>query len=434
MNHKEKHIKQILTGEYTKDGKPLIKNENHLETVRIYVKLRKKVDRVKTGTLNVDLISIMHLSTFLKDKRFQDATRDDMMDFSTYLEEEKGFNPSSASLYLMKIKRFYKFVSEPDIYANGKMDQRNIQYPTCVRWISEHKGDELPIDSIPSKKVIKKLFNSCKDVRDQVILTSFLDGGLRRGELINLTLKNVGYDPDLKRYYFLLPKKTRGLKTGMRKVQLFLLPSSSSYIRDYLNHHRFKDNPNAPFIYTECNRIHGDKPSDFKIGEVGIFQIIDRIVNTSGVNLHITPHTLRHVSATWCAMKGFNESMLRERFGWSPSSRMPARYVHIANTDMKEKIMNILGIKKEETDDTKEMQPIICWNCEEENPFSYHYCFRCGADLKQDEKEISKKATAVDTGITVQSMMDKDEQFKKQVIKQMAREWAKLQQEKQNSK
>jgi len=64
---------------------------------------------------------------------------------------------------------------------------------------------------------------------------------------------------------------------------------------------------------------------------------------------------------------------------------MPSRYVHLANTDMKNKIMEILGIKKEELKNVDELQPKICWNCNEENPFSYNYCFKCGVNLKQKD-------------------------------------------------
>jgi len=393
LHHKEKHIKQILTGEYTSDNKPLIKNKNHLKQVKEYINLREKVDKVNINTIDADLISILHLSNYLKDKSFKKATRQDIMNFSDYLKEKQGLSESTTSLYLMKLKRFYKYVSEPNMYANGKMDQKDIKYPDSVRWITyEDNGKDLPIDNIPTRKEIKKLFNNCKDVRDQVIICSLLDGGLRKSELIGLKMRNVKFDDDLKKFYFILPKKTRGQKTGQRFIQLFLIGSSTAYFKDYLNHHRYKNNPDAPFIYTEDASVKGNNPEDYKIGEMGITEIIHRIVKDSGIKTHITPHTLRHISCTWCCMKGFNEAMLRERFGWSPRSKMPSRYVHLANTDMKNKIMEILGIKKEELEQKDELQPKVCWNCGEENGFSYTYCYKCGVNLKQEEVEPKKQS------------------------------------------
>ena len=192
MNHKEKHIQQILFGKFTDDNKPLIKNKNHLEIVKQYVKLREKVDKVNINTIDADLIAILHLSTFLGKKAFKQASRTDIMNFSDYLKDKKGNSESTSSLYLMKIKRFYKFVYEPDLYANGKSDQRDIKYPDAVRWITyDDNGKELPLDNIPTKKEITKLFNVCKDVRDQVILTSLLDGGLRKSELIPVSYTHL---------------------------------------------------------------------------------------------------------------------------------------------------------------------------------------------------------------------------------------------------
>jgi site-specific recombinase XerD len=405
MDHKEKHIQQILLGKFTADNKPLIKNNNHLEIALQYKTLREKVDKVNINTIDADLIAILHLSIFLGKKEFKQATRTDIMNFSDYLKNVKKNSESTTSLYLMKIKRFYKFVYEPDLYANGKTDQKDIKYPDAVRWITyDDNSKELPLDNIPTKKEITKLFNACKDVRDQVIITSLLDGGLRKSELISLRIRNVKFDNDLKKYYFILPKKTRGLKTGQRFIQLFLIGSSTAYIKDYLNHHEFKNNPDAPFIYSQDTSVKFYHPEGKILTDMGINEIIDRIVKNSGIKTHITPHTLRHISATWCCIKGFNEAMLRERFGWSRTSKMPSRYVHLANTDMKNKIMEILGIKKEDLNQQDELQSIVCWNCQEENPFSYNYCFKCGVDLnKQDE--IPK---AVDIGLGVQKTMSTD--------------------------
>jgi len=407
LHHKEKHIKQILEGEYTPNNKPLIKNKKHLEVVKSYSKLRNKVDKVNNNTLDADLIAIMKLSEYLGTKSFKQATRQDIMDFSDYLKEKQGLGESSIGLYLMKLKRFYKYVIEPELYANGKSDQKDIRYPDSVRWITYNdNGNELPLDNIPTRKEISKLFNACKDVRDQVILCGLLDGGLRKSELIGLKIRNVKFDNDLKKFYFILPKKTHGQKTGQRYIQLFLIDSSTAYFKEYLNHHSFKNNPDAPFIYSmDCSVRH--RPVNEKyLTEYGINEIIDRIVKDSGLKYHITPHTLRHISATWCCIKGFNEPMLRERFGWSKRSKMPSRYVHLANTDMKNKIMEILGIKKEELDQVDELQSQVCWNCQEENPFSHVYCWKCGVEIKRKQEDV---LTAKEIGISMQKTMSQEE-------------------------
>lgn len=422
MHHKERHIKQILEGEFTIDGKPFIKNIKHLEVAKSYATLRKKVDKVNINTLDADLIAISHLSNYLENKPFKNVSRDDMMNFSDHLKDKLNLSESTTNLYLMKLKRFYKFVSKPDLYANGKSDQKDIKYPDSVRWITyEDSEGDLPLDNIPTKKEIKELFNACKDVRDQVILCAFLDGGLRKSELISLRVRNVKFDSDLKKYYFILPKKTKNLKTGQRFIQLFLIGSSTSYIKDYLNHHPYKNDPDAPFVYSDDNRAKSKPIHDKFLTDIGMGEIIERIVKASKIKYHITPHTLRHVSATWCCIKGFNEPMLRERYGWSKRSRMPSRYVHLANTNMKDKIMEILGIKKDDNENIDELQSQVCWNCKEENPFSYNYCFKCGVELTKKEENI---ATATDTGIITQEGLQ-DPEFRKVYNELLVQTWMK---------
>jgi integrase/recombinase XerD len=42
------------------------------------------------------------------------------------------------------------------------------------------------------------------------------------------------------------------------------------------------------------------------------------------------PHLFRHTAATERARLGWNEAQMRAYFGWSKSTDMPSRYVHLA--------------------------------------------------------------------------------------------------------
>jgi len=206
----------------------------------------------------------------------------------------------------------------------------------------------------------------------------------------------------------------------MRKIQLFLIPSSTAYIREYLNHHKWKKDPAAPFIYSKLSRKKDNKPKDSFLTEIGLGKIVERIIKDSGIKKHITPHILRHNSATMCCKKGFNEPMLRERYGWAKRSKMPSNYVHLANVDMDDKIKKILGIKDEERPEESILQPVICWNCGHENPCSHKFCGKCSATLKPKKEEITP--TAIDTGITTQDMLE-DPEFKEFYNDMLAKTW-----------
>jgi len=302
----------------------------------------------------------------------------------------------------MKLKRFYKYIAEPDNYENGKADQKDIRYPDCVRWISFESdiGGDLPIESILNEKQIKKLLDGCANSRDGALLCCLLDGGLRKSELRHLKIKNVGFDKTLGAYLLL----SNGLKTksSARKIQLFLIPSSTQYIKEYLNHHRYKDDPEAYFFYS----MDRGEPAGSMLAHQGVNQILKRIVTRSGLKIHLTPHILRHNSATMSTVKGFNEQLLRLRYGWSKTSKMPSRYVHLVEKDSDDFIKKLLGIKEEDQPEESLLQPIICKNCGYENVPSNTVCGRCAMKLNINIKDISM--TASDIGIALQKAKDND--------------------------
>ena len=399
-----------------------LENPHHQHDAGEYITIRQEVDKITINTLKADVQAIHHLSRYLKDKTFQDATREDLRKFSLWLlkqkvGEEKTMKETSRDLHLMKIKRFYKYIADPDRYQNGRSDQRDIKYPDSVRWITynPHDADELPLDYLLSDKDIKKLLDSCENTREQAVFVSLIDGGLRKSELIALKYKNVGFDRKLGAY-FILPKNAKNLKTGMRKVQLFLIPSSTAYIKEYLNHHLHKNNPDAPFIYSN-DRLR--KSIGVPLSEKGIDEILHRIQKNSGLKINLHAHLLRHNSATRCAAKGFNESMMRDRYGWKKNSAMPSKYIHLTQVDSDNKIKQILGIAEEKTEDLSVLQPKICGNCDYENVPTNIVCGRCGMKLNITKEDIGMPASKL--GVIIQKAQaenpDLRETIKEELLK-----------------
>ncbi len=409
-------------------------NKENGKIVSEYVNIRENIDDVSPSTIRTDIQGIYQLCIFLEDKKLGEVKQDDLIEWIKWLK--KKFKGGTSAIYKIKIKQFYKYLSDKEKYKKGY--QKTIPYPDTVNWITttNKDEDELPIDVILNQKQIKKILNSCRDAREQGIIVTLLDGGLRSQELRNLKLRSVGFDDKLGAY-FILPKNGKyKTKKSQRKVQLFLIPSSTAYIRDYLNHHMYKSNPDAPLFYTMDTGVYTsilkrinkkeDTPEDWeklKLTDIGLWNIINRIIKRSGINVKISPHTLRHNSATMCSRMGFNEFMLRERFGWKNSSVMPSRYSHLASRDTNSFIKKKLGIEdEEESEQNKELQPILCWNCEFENPCTNNFCGRCSANLNPKKEEITP--TATETGIATQEML-KDPKFREFYNDMLAMTWEK---------
>ena len=60
---------------------------------------------------------------------------------------------------------------------------------------------------------------------------------------------------------------------------------------------------------------------------------LKEIAKRAGIKKRITPHILRHASATNDTRHGMNEENLRRKYGWAAGSKMPSRYANLNTTD-----------------------------------------------------------------------------------------------------
>ncbi|MCJ7570537.1 MAG: zinc ribbon domain-containing protein, partial [Candidatus Thermoplasmatota archaeon] len=113
------------------------------------------------------------------------------------------------------------------------------------------------------------------------------------------------------------------------------------------------------------------------------------------------------------------------RYGWSPTSKMPSKYVHLASKDLDDRIKVITGFKEPEKAEKSKLITILCWNCNEENVPTNKFCAKCGTNLKPKKEEITM--TATDTGIATQEML-KDPEFREFYNDMLALTWEKYKQ------
>lgn len=435
----DRYIKNMLEG---------ITNKVHKQTIQEYLFIRKRIDKVNKYTRRNDMQSLLALHKFLIDKPFQNATQDDLIRFEEYLENEyrgkngmmgytgkKGLSKSTIEQYEAHIKRFYKYLSNPKEYKKGKRFQKNIPYPDSVNWISTNNGTvkELPIDNLLDEKQILLLLDTCESLRDQAMFgAGFYDAGLRNSELISLNVNSVGFDK--LGGYFILPKKGKDQKTGMRKIRLFIMQSSTKYLKDFLNNHPFKHIEYAPLFYSVDKRVYSRIVKKVKEGKATRNDIEQLRFSRTGIEgklrqyckiaelPKLTPHTLRHNSCTLSAKAGFNEMELRIRYGWSPTSKMPSRYTHLASKDLDDKIKIITGFVEPEEKPPSDLEVVLCWNCKEENIPTNKFCSRCGSKLNKDKDDITP--TATDVGLLMQKGIPKEslEQMMKETLIKMLQE------------
>jgi hypothetical protein len=221
--------------------------------------------------------------------------------------------------------------------------------------------------------------------RNKAILSLLWDLDARPHELTLLKIKHIR----LKDKYGEgeIPHEA---KTGTGPI---LLTCSFPYVRDWLNEHPFRNEPNSRLI---CNLINGAPITADNIDKV-MKQLRERIIrlleNGEINNLEErekieyllktkkwNPYCIRH-SAITSDSDYLPEYALKKKVRWSMNSRQGTRYIkRRMGNDLKEKILVYNGIVSE--NEIKKKPSIhLCPRCEFVNPIEYKICSSCSYPL-----------------------------------------------------
>lgn len=232
--------------------------------------------------------------------------------------------------------------------------------------------------------------------RNKAALALFWDLNARNHEVTLLKIKHIR----LKERYGEgeIPHEA---KTGTGPI---LLTSSFPYVRDWLNEHPFRNEPNARLI---CNRYTGGavKPeamwSMMKYLRSRIISLIkeDSIANKEEMeNLEYllrtkkwNPYCIRHSSIT--ADSDFlPEYALKKKVRWSMNSKQGTRYIKTRmGNDLKRQILIQNGIMGEQ-EIQKKPSILNCPRCTLVNAIDNKYCSKCSYPLVPSAFDEIKEA------------------------------------------
>ena len=191
------------------------------------------------------------------------------------------------------IKKFWKW-----------KDGQNQFYPDLVAWIESYD----PVKEIPalSRQEVERMIDQTASLRDKALLMVLFDSGARVEELLNVRLKpeHLFFKETVQCYMI-------RLEFSKTKPRTISLPLSTRYIQEWLSIHPARDNPQAQFFPLNYGNLR------MLIGRIG-----RRVLGK-----RVTPHMLRHSSATFYANKLRNRYKLCYRYGWAMSSDMVDRYL-----------------------------------------------------------------------------------------------------------
>lgn len=219
-------------------------------------------------------------------------------DVRLFLEHlsERDLSGNSLNTYHMAIRFLFTQVLDKKMWLDIKYSKTPVRLPEVL-----------------SKDEVKKLIDSIKNFKHQLMVCFMYSSGLRVSELINMKVKDLNLDKN-----FGFVRNGKGGKDRLITLSNNLIPAIKKVIKD-------EKLSEADYLF-KSNR--GRKYSIRTLQK-----IIDKSAKSCGIKRKIHPHTLRHSFATHLIENGYDVTNVQALLGHkSPETTLI--YTHIASPNL----------------------------------------------------------------------------------------------------
>ena len=221
----------------------------------------------------------------LKDITFEKVTRDIILEFLNYLEDDKKNNIRTRNQRLASIKSFYQYCAIDEI---ENID--NIRKILSIKAKKEVKK----VMTYLTEEELNKVFNNIdtttiKGRRNLTLLVLLYDTAARASEMINLKLEDI----HLEEKYIILTGK------GNKQRIVSMMDQTQQLLIKYIK----ENNITTGYLFNKKGRKMNN---DF---------IKDIIKSSIKIEKIISPHTFRHTRAVHLLDKGVNIVYIQELLG-----------------------------------------------------------------------------------------------------------------------
>jgi integrase len=341
---------------------------------------------------------LMQLAKFHNPKSFQDMTRDDIIQFLDRLRKPESVDPlhkwqGSYGNNLRILKPFFRqYLRMPDVVDNLAPPRRKeiTTYKPTDLWT---EADDL-------------LFcKYCPSKRDRAYHMVARDVGVRPGGLLNLKMKDIVWKNTDS---YQIAEITVRDKTGVHTVPII---QGVPWLKDWLaNGHPF---PSVQDAIVFCGSGKKNTGRKLQKGTLNVIYnnyqkvIFPRLLQDPSVPAEDkarieeliktrkwTPYTRRHTAITEKSQT-LSTPLLHQYAGWTPGSKMSAKYIHYFGNEVSNKLLEAAGIKPESGSENNKkgiLKPKVCDNCKTANKPDAKICSngKCRMILSYDaylEKE-----------------------------------------------
>ena len=273
-----------------------------------YLNLVRRLSKETSKNYNYDLNKF---NEYLKTKNIKNPKDVNTNIITSYIKYLNGYlDSSSVARNLTAIKNFYKYLIIEKVVTSNPCD--SIDRPK----LKKRLPNTLSVEEVDNLLDIK--FDTVFDYRNKAMLELMYATGLRVGEVINLTTRDIDFSNS---YVRCIGKGSKERIVPINDYEIY-------YLKLYLDKRDLllKNDKND---YLFLNN-HGKKMT-----RQGFELNLNKILDQKKINKKITPHTLRHSFATHLLNGGADLRSIQMLLGHSDITTTKI-YTHISN----EKIIN----------------------------------------------------------------------------------------------
>jgi integrase/recombinase XerD len=265
----------------------------HLEKFNQYL-LSK---RYSPSTIKTYKETVSTFLRFFSTKPISEITHNDLIVFNNQYIIQKNLSNSFQNQVVNGVKLFFQIVENKKIVVE----------------LLHRPRREKKLPNVLSKEEVKAILEAPKNNKHQAMLSLIYACGLRRGELLNLTLKDIQSDRNL-----LLIRQAKGKKDRVIPISSKLIELLRNYYKEWkpktwLFEGQF---PNTPYSAKSLESVLKQSLTKAKIGKP------------------VSLHWLRHSYATHLLENGTDLRYIQELLGHK-SSKTTEIYTHVSTSIIK---------------------------------------------------------------------------------------------------
>jgi site-specific recombinase XerD len=307
-------------------------------------------------------------------KDIKQVNKVDILTYFNDLTKKHRLKESTAELEKIIIKQFYKYLFDDELPKFWKGIKNN---PSAFK--SDKHNDIL------TQEEVFRMIDVCTNSEHKALISILYDTGARINELLSLNIGDVFNDGE---QVSLKIRNLEGNKTGEREIKIPLI-ISAKYLLNWLEDHPLKHSNDSPLFTSRCHRTYNQR-----LTREGTYGLLQETAKKVGITKHIDNHLFRHSRATDLDKKGYPQSMMCVRFGWTRNSAMLRKYSHQLQIDTTNRFYEVEGFKPPTVNkQDNKLKPVECPRCGTLNNVTAKHCNKCWLPIDETTAhvELQKK-------------------------------------------